>query len=103
MIVPDVNLLLDAHVKGFAEHPKARRWWEDLMKPSALSLTGEPRGAEEIATGLLEAGAIVWRDPDVGVEIEAVELGLMLAAGGDVTEVQLVADVAEAANAAVSP
>ena len=61
------------------------------MKPSALSLTGEPRGAEEIATELLEAGAIVWRDPDVGVEIEAVELGLMRAAGGDVTEVQLVA------------
>ena len=40
MIVPDVNLLLDAHVKGFAEHPKARRWWEDLMN-----------GSEEVGLG----------------------------------------------------
>ena len=31
MIIPDVNLLLYAHVAGFAEHPRARRWWEDLM------------------------------------------------------------------------
>ncbi len=31
MIVPDVNLLLYAHVSGFAEHTRARRWWEDLM------------------------------------------------------------------------
>jgi uncharacterized protein len=31
LIVPDVNLLLYAHVTGFAEHAKARRWWEALM------------------------------------------------------------------------
>jgi toxin-antitoxin system PIN domain toxin len=31
MIVPDVNLLIYAHVRGFAEHARARRWWEDLM------------------------------------------------------------------------
>ena len=31
MIVPDVNLLLYAHVSGFADHAKARRWWEDLL------------------------------------------------------------------------
>ena len=31
MIVPDVNMLLYAHVSGFAEHAKARRWWEDLL------------------------------------------------------------------------
>lgn len=31
MIVPDVNMLLYAHVGGFAEHARARRWWEDLM------------------------------------------------------------------------
>jgi toxin-antitoxin system PIN domain toxin len=31
MIVPDVNLLLYAQVEGFAEHARARRWWEDLM------------------------------------------------------------------------
>ena len=40
MIVPDVNLLLYGHVKGFAEHPKARRWWEDLMN-----------GSEEVGLG----------------------------------------------------
>jgi toxin-antitoxin system PIN domain toxin len=31
VIVPDVNLLLYAHVSGFAEHARARRWWEDLL------------------------------------------------------------------------
>jgi len=31
VIVPDVNLLLYAHITGFAEHTRARRWWEDLM------------------------------------------------------------------------
>jgi len=66
------------------------------MKPSALSLTGEPRGAEEIATEVFQVGAIVRRDPDVGVEIEPVELGLTRAAGGDVTEVRLVAEAADA-------
>ena len=43
---------------------------------------------------LLEAGAIVRGDPDVGVEIEAIELGLTWAAGGDVTEVRLTAEAA---------
>ena len=31
MIIPDVNMLLYAHVRGFAEHAKARRWWEGLL------------------------------------------------------------------------
>lgn len=31
MIVPDVNLLLYAHVTAFPEHARARRWWEGLM------------------------------------------------------------------------
>ncbi len=31
MIVPDINLLLYAHVRGFAQHARARRWWEDLL------------------------------------------------------------------------
>jgi hypothetical protein len=31
MVIPDVNLLLYAHVSGFAEHERARRWWEHLM------------------------------------------------------------------------
>jgi uncharacterized protein len=31
VIVPDINLLLYAHVSGFAEHGDARRWWEGLL------------------------------------------------------------------------
>jgi hypothetical protein len=31
VIVPDVNLLLYAHVTAFEQHPRARRWWEDLL------------------------------------------------------------------------
>jgi hypothetical protein len=61
----------------------------------AQAVLGE-RGAEKIAAELLEAGAIVWGDPDVGVEIEAVELGLTRAAGGEVPEVRLVAEAADA-------
>jgi hypothetical protein len=53
-------------------------------------------GAEQIATERLQASAIVGGDPDVGVEVEAVELGLTRAAGDDVTEVRLVAEAADA-------
>lgn len=35
MIVPDVNLLLYAHVTGFAEHRRARAWWEQAMEGTA--------------------------------------------------------------------
>ncbi|MCI0570171.1 MAG: type II toxin-antitoxin system VapC family toxin [Myxococcaceae bacterium] len=31
MIVPDVNLLLYASIRGFAEHARARRWWEEAL------------------------------------------------------------------------
>jgi toxin-antitoxin system PIN domain toxin len=31
VIIPDVNLLLYAHIASFPEHPAARRWWESLM------------------------------------------------------------------------
>lgn len=31
MIIPDVNLLLYAHVAAFPEHAKARRWWETAL------------------------------------------------------------------------
>lgn len=31
MIIPDVNLLLYAHVTAFSQHQRARAWWEDLM------------------------------------------------------------------------
>jgi toxin-antitoxin system PIN domain toxin len=40
VIVPDVNLLVYAHVAGLAEHVPARRWWEGLM-----------RGPEEVWLG----------------------------------------------------
>jgi hypothetical protein len=47
----------------------------------AETILGE-RGAEERAAELFDARAIGGGDPDVGVEIEAVELGLARAAGG---------------------
>jgi toxin-antitoxin system PIN domain toxin len=31
MILPDVNLLLYAHVTSFPAHDAAREWWEDLL------------------------------------------------------------------------
>jgi toxin-antitoxin system PIN domain toxin len=31
LIVPDVNLLLYAHLTAFREHAKARTWWETLV------------------------------------------------------------------------
>ena len=34
------------------------------------------RGAEEVAAEPFEAGAVVGGDADIGVEIEAIELGL---------------------------
>jgi toxin-antitoxin system PIN domain toxin len=41
VIVPDVNLLVYAHMNGLAEHAKARRWWEHLMNdPTPVGLAG---------------------------------------------------------------
>lgn len=34
MIIPDVNLLLYAHIDAFPEHAKARRWWEGCLNGS---------------------------------------------------------------------
>jgi uncharacterized protein len=31
MIVPDVNLLLYANIRGFSEHARARKWWEEAL------------------------------------------------------------------------
>jgi hypothetical protein len=53
------------------------------------------RGAEEVAAELLKAGTIVGGNPEVGVEVEAVELGLARAARGGVTQVRLVAEAAD--------
>jgi hypothetical protein len=61
----------------------------------AEAVLGE-RGAEEVAGELLEAGTIVRGDPDVGVEIEAIEAGLARAAGGDVAEGRPVAEAVDA-------
>ena len=39
MIIPDVNLLVYAHVSGLPEHAKAQRWWEHLMnEPTPVGL-----------------------------------------------------------------
>jgi hypothetical protein len=51
-------------------------------------------------TAWLEAYPIIGRNPDVGVEIEAVELRLALAAGGDVGQVRLAAGAALAGGRA---
>ena len=34
MIIPDVNLLLYAHLTAFREHAKAKTWWEALLNGS---------------------------------------------------------------------
>ncbi len=31
MIIPDINLMLYANIAAYPEHPKARRWLEDVM------------------------------------------------------------------------
>ncbi len=31
MIVPDLNLLLDAVDSGFPQHAAANRWWQDCL------------------------------------------------------------------------
>ena len=69
---------------------------EDASVGSEAHAVLGKRGAEEIAAELFEAGAIVGGDPDVGVEVEALELGLAGPAGGDVTKVRLVAEAADA-------
>lgn len=49
MILPDVNLLLYAHVDTYAAHDFARRWWEAL-----LAGTGEEVGlASVVAFGFV--------------------------------------------------
>jgi len=31
VILPDINLLLYAHIHAFPEHGRSRRWWNDVM------------------------------------------------------------------------
>ena len=36
MIIPDVNLLLYAHIAAFPEHDKARLWWEQALNDDEI-------------------------------------------------------------------
>ncbi len=48
MILPDINLLLYAHIDAFAEHDAWRRWWNEAMNGD------EPIGfAEAVVFGFL--------------------------------------------------
>lgn len=42
MIVPDVNLLLYAHLAAFGEHVKARTWWEGALNGTTAIGLGAP-------------------------------------------------------------
>ena len=55
-----------------------------------------PQALNGLRVVSFEAGAIIRRDPDVGAEIEAVELGLPRTARSGVTEIRLVAEAAHA-------
>jgi len=79
--------------------PQPYLWDENL---SGVSRGPGRTGTEEIATAWLEAHPIVGRNPDVGVEIEAVELRLARAVGGDVGGVRLAAGAAQAGGRATA-
>jgi hypothetical protein len=84
-----------------ADEVEVVRWGIDWLKRLerhemvGMSLHPDTEDATE-----LEAHPIVGRNPDVGVEIEAVELRLARAAGGDVGEVRLAAGAAQAGGRA---
>jgi hypothetical protein len=90
---------LEEQMRGAIAPDRLQRDADAPVGPELDAVLGE-RGTEEVAAELLEAGTIVGGDPDVGVEIEAVDLGLTRAAGGDVTEVRLVAEAPDAAAGA---
>ena len=81
---------------GGAIAPHCLELDEDAAVGAELDAVLGERGAEEVAAEPFEAGAVVGGDPDIGVEIEAIELGLAGAAGGGVTGVRLVAEAADA-------
>src|SRR6266498_3179195 len=70
--------------------------FDGLEEQVRRSIASHRLELDEDASIGAEAEAIVGENPDVGVEIEAVELGLTRAAGGDVPEVRLVAEAADA-------
>jgi hypothetical protein len=85
---------LEAQMRGAIAPDRLERDEDASIGPEVDAVLGK-RGAEEGAAELLEAGTIVRGDPDVGVEIDAVELGLARAAGGDVAEGRPVAEPAD--------
>jgi len=86
---------LEEQMRGAIAPERLQRDEDATVGPEVEAVLGE-RGAEEVAAELLETGTIGGGDPDVGVEIEAVELGLARAAGGDVTQGRLVAEAPDA-------
>ncbi|HLB48349.1 MAG TPA: group II intron maturase-specific domain-containing protein [Anaerolineales bacterium] len=84
---------LEEQMRGAIAPDGLQRDEDASVGPELDAVLGE-RGAEEVAAERLEAGTIGGGDPDVGVEIEAIELGLTRAAGGDVTEGRPVAEAA---------
>ena len=80
MNVPDVNLLLYAHIEAFAEHAKARGWWDALLNGrTEIGVAGpvlfgfvrlvtnrslfEPPTSVEIALSRVESWLAGWRVP----------------------------------------
>ena len=90
---------LEEELRGAIAPDRLERDEDASVGPELDAVLGD-RGAEEVAAELLEAGTIVGGDPDVGVEIEAIELGLTWAAGGAVTEIRLTAEAADAGTGA---
>jgi hypothetical protein len=81
---------------GGAIAPHRLEFDEDASVGTELDAVLGERGAEEVAAELFEAGAIVRGHPDVGVEVEAVELGLAGTARGGMAQIRLVAEAADA-------
>jgi toxin-antitoxin system PIN domain toxin len=76
VIVPDVNMLLYAQISGFAEHAKARRWWEGLLNGEREVAIAAPAvfGFVRLAT----SPRVFDRPLVVGDAIERVESWLSL-------------------------
>ena len=49
MIIPDVNLLLYAHLAAFREHAKAKTWWERALNGTTVEMASG--GAGESSAG----------------------------------------------------
>jgi hypothetical protein len=84
----------NAAFKQFVFESPAARIAARMMRANKVNIFYDQLLIKEPAE-LLQAGAIVGGDPDVGVEIEAIELSLTRAAGGNVTEVRLVAEATD--------